>query len=125
MHSLTIHDLTQLFWQVNRAISAGHEPTVDEVRSAMRDRAITAFLNKYDETDLTLYGSDPMCTLDELDAFLDQWAISVPTDLSLSDDVNGLLYLQSCLVYTIQSDEWSKPSGAQNSVRHFERDIDH
>ena len=70
MASIRFGDVSHLYWQVSKAIDAGHTPSIEEIRDALDARDITSFLDQYPEIDLSLYGSPPICSLKELDATL-------------------------------------------------------
>ncbi|MDR5673553.1 hypothetical protein RH858_10425 [Halalkaliarchaeum sp. AArc-GB] len=110
-------DVSTLYWQVNRAKDAGRSPPVDTIKNALRQREITTFLDQYNEVDLSLYGSDPFCTQDELDALLEQWTVAEAKDLSLSSDANGLDYLASVIVEVLKGGNWKEKNGRSVDVR--------
>ena len=111
MPTVNFGDLSFLYWQVTHAIDEGRDPSYQEMRDALDIRDVTNFLNQYSEVDLSLYGSDPRCTLDELDTVLENWSAADPSDLSLSRNTNGLRYLAGVIVNLLQNGDWQDNQG--------------
>lgn len=123
MASVRFGDISHLYWQVSKAMDAGHTPSIEEVRDALDARDITTFLDQHPEVDLSLYGSPPTCSLDELDAALEQWSAATATDLSLSSDANGLVYLAGVIVNLLQNGSWEDNSGREIDITNLEMGV--
>lgn len=123
MASVRFGDISHLYWQVSKAMDAGHSPSIEDVRKVLDARDISTFLNQYPEVDLSLYGNPPTCSLDELDGVLEQWSAASANDLSLSANANGLAYLAGIIVNLLQNGPWKDDRGRDIDITNLEMDV--
>jgi hypothetical protein len=107
--------LSFLFFQINSALDAGHDPSVSDAHDAFTDGRAMDFLDQYDEIDLSLFrqGSDGW-DWDEMNAMFEQYAVGAPNDLSVQN--NGLAYATAEVVERLQHGPWLADSGSEVDV---------
>lgn len=122
-------NLTNLYFQVVKAVDNGRVATVREAHDALIDGQAMEFLDQYEEIDLSGFKDYDQMDLDnlseddkpqgwdwdEMNAMFERYVAADPHDLGV--DNNGLNFILAQIVQLIQGDHWTHTS--------FPRGFDH
>lgn len=110
MATITVDDLTLLFFNVNSAIDQGQSATVEEARAAMSEGRVVEFVAERKDTMETM-GNWPAEKRDAVDALFAEHHVPEERRLAVADD--GLTYVAANVVEMLQNRTFRDPASGE------------